>query len=337
MVIMKKKGTVKLDSVDRRILAELDVNCRIPASELAKKARRSREAVKYRIAQLEKKGVITGYLTSINPNRLGWYMFKVYLQLENIPAEREKFYSFLRQHRNIYWYGICDGAYDCIFAILSRNVTDYYEEINALCSQWRHLIVRKVLGMMVDTTQYNKKYFCEIPPREIGGFGGNTLSVPVDELDLKILDIIANDARLPLAKIALKAGVSAEVARRRMKRMEQQGIILSYRISVDLNLLCLGFFKAIIYFKSLSRKDERSLREWMRGHRNSVYYIRSIAPWDAEFEFVVENYSQFTGIINELRERFPNAVKNCENVIFSEERWMPAYGSLKVGSANPRS
>ena len=108
---------------------------------------------------------------------------------------------------------------------------------------------------------------------------------------------------------------------------------MSYRISVDLNLLGYMFFKAILYFKSLSSKQENSLRQWMRSHRNSVYYIRSLAPWEAEFEFVVENYAQFNQIISELRERFPAVVKNCENVIFSEERWMPAYGALKTGKS----
>jgi len=320
-----------LDLTDRRILAELDMNCRISDTRLAKKVRKSREAVRYRIRQLERKGIITGYLTAINPNKFGWHMFKVYLQLENIPGEREKFYRFLRGSRRIYWYGICDGAYDCIFAILSRNVTEYYDEINAICSQWRHLIIRKVLGVMVDTVQYNKKYFCETAHTENGGFGGNTSQNELDETDLAILDALANDGRIPVVKLARSVGASAEAVRRRIKSMEKSGVIMSYRISVDLNKLGYMFFKAILYFKSLSSKQEASLRQWMRSHKNSVYYIRSLAPWEAEFEFVVENYAQFNQIISELRERFPSVVKNCENVIFSEERWMPAYGSLKSG------
>lgn len=319
-----------LDLADRRILSELDINCRISDTQLAKKVRKSREAVRYRVRQLEEKGIITGYLTAINPNKFGWHMFKVYLQLENIPQERQKFYAYLRGSRRIYWYGICDGAYDCIFAILSRNVTDYYDEINAICSQWRHLIIRKVLGVMVDTMQYNKKYFCDTIPRENVGFGGNTCQNKMDEVDLKILDIMANDARIPMVQLARKSGAHVESVRRRIRAMEGTGIILSYRISVDLNRLGYMFFKAILYFKSLSRKQEASLREWMRQHKNSVYYIRSLAPWEAEFEFVVENYQQFNQIISDLREKFPDVVKNCENVIFSEERWMPAYGALKA-------
>jgi Lrp/AsnC family leucine-responsive transcriptional regulator len=323
-----EKETIKLDIADRRILTELDINCRISATQLAKKVRKSREAVKYRIRQLEEKGIITGYLTSINPNKFGFYMFKVYLQLENIPQERQKFYEFLRTRKNIYWYGISDGAFDCIFAILSRGITEYYEEINAICAQFRKLIVRKLLGVMVDTAQYNKKYFIENAPQKSVVFAGNVVHNKLDGLDFEIIDILANDARIPLTKLAHKAKSTVEIVRRRMRRMEELGIILSYRIDVDINKLGYEFFKAIIYFKSLSHKEELALMEWMKQEPHSVYYIRSLAPWEAEFEFVVENYLQFNKIIDEMRQKFPNVIRNCEHVIFMEERWMPGYGAI---------
>ncbi|MCL6089373.1 MAG: Lrp/AsnC family transcriptional regulator, partial [Candidatus Marsarchaeota archaeon] len=116
---------ILLDKTDRRLLAELDKNCRIPNAQLARKVRKSREAVKYRIAQLQEKGVLLRFITSINPNKLGYRMFKVYLKLENIPKERERFFDELKHNKDIYWMGISDGAFDCVFAILSRDVTDY--------------------------------------------------------------------------------------------------------------------------------------------------------------------------------------------------------------------
>ena len=110
---------IKLDLTDRKILAELDKDCRIPASLLAKKVNKSREAVKYRIQQLQKKGVLERFITSINPNKLGYSMFKVYLKLENIPDEREKFFDELKKNKDIYWFGISDGA----ATVLKRNRT----------------------------------------------------------------------------------------------------------------------------------------------------------------------------------------------------------------------
>ena len=323
---MKK---IKLDLTDRKILAELDKNCRIPKSKLAKKVNKSREAVKYRIQQLEKKGIIQGFITSINPNKLGYYMFKVYLQLENIPKERERFYEFLKKQKSIYWMGISDGVFDCVFAILSKSTTKYYDEINNILSKFKNLIVRKVIGVMVDTRQYNKKFFTNDTNGKYVIFGGDVVNNKIDDLDSKILEILANDARIPIAKLARKVNSTIEIVRTRIKKMKEKGIILGYRIAVDFNKLGLEFFKAIIYFKSLSTEDERALFEWMRRHPNSVYYIRSLAPWEVEFEFVVENYQQFNKIINDLRKRFPHVISHHEHIIMIYETWMPAYRWIK--------
>ena len=319
---------ISLDKIDRRILAELDKDCRVSNAQLARKVRKSREAVKYRIAQLQQKGVLLRFITSINPNKLGYRMFKVYLKLENIPKERERFFDELKRNQDIYWMGISDGAFDCVFAILSRDVTEYFEKINALLSRWKHLVVSKVLGTMVDTQQYNKKFLTQDEEGRSVIFGGDTVDNKVDPLDFAILTILANDARIPLAHLARKVGASMETIRARMRKMEEKEIILSYRIDVDFNRLGLEFFKAIIYFRELSPKDEKALFEWMRIHPASLYAIRSLAPWEVEFEFAVSSYQQFNAIINEMRGRFPHVIRNYEHLIMIEERWMPAYKEM---------
>lgn len=319
---------INLDVVDRKILAELDKNCRIPNAVLAKKVSKSREAVKYRIHQLQQKGVIEKFITSINPNRLGYYMFKAYLKLENIPEEREKFFEELRQNKDIYWIGISDGVFDLVFAILSKSMAEYFGKINALLSRWRHLIISKVLGTMVDTRQYNKKFFMNEKDGQYVIFGGDVTDSKIDALDYAILAILANDARIPLAELARKVKVSIETVRGRIKKLEEKQVILGYRIAVDFNKLGLEFFKAIVYFRTLSTRDERALFEWIRQHPNALYYIRSLAPWDAEFEFAVENYQQFNAIINNLRKQFPHVIRNCEHLIMIQETWMPAYTEM---------
>ncbi len=319
--------TIKLDKIDKKIIAELDKNCRISNTQLAKIVGKSREAVKYRITQLQKKGIIQRFVTSINPNKLGYYMFKVYLQLENIPQERERFFEFLKNNKDIYWFGISDGVFDCVFAILSKSIVEYFHQIHNIFTEFKDLIVRKVLGTMVDTHQYNKKFLTN----EEGSFvifGGDVVDNKIDEIDSKILEILANDARIPIAHLAHKVKSTVEIVRNKIKKMEEKGIILSYRISVDFNKLGFEFFKAIIYFKTLSEKDEKSLLEWMRVHPNSVYYIRSLAPWEVEFEFVVENYQKFNKIINDLRKKFHHVIRNYEHLIMIYESWMPAYREM---------
>ncbi|MBS3168732.1 hypothetical protein J4216_06400 [Candidatus Woesearchaeota archaeon] len=59
-----------------------------------------------------------------------------------------------------------------------------------------------------------------------------------------------------------------------------------------------------------------------------MYYIRSLAPWEAEFEFAVENYQKFNKIINELRKEFAHVIRNNEHLIMIYETWMPAYQEI---------
>ena len=83
-----KKSTAKIDLLDKKILFELDKNARIPTTQLAKKLNISRETCKYRIANLVKNNVIAKFSTIINPNKLGYKMYKIHLQLTNIGEER---------------------------------------------------------------------------------------------------------------------------------------------------------------------------------------------------------------------------------------------------------
>lgn len=255
-------------------------------------------------------------------------MFKVYLKLENIPKEREKFFDELKKNKDIYWMGISDGAFDLVFAILSKSIPEYFTKINYLLSKWQHLIVSKILGTMVDTRQYNKKFFTDAKDCQEVIFGEDVVANEIDKLDSKILNILANDARIPLAELARKVNSTIEIIRGRINKLEQKGIILTYRIAVDLNKLGLEFFKAIVYFRTLSERDEKTLFEWMKQQPNSIYYIRSLAPWEVEFEFAVESYQHFNRIINDLRQRFPHVIRNYEHLIMIYETWMPAYQEM---------
>ena len=75
---------------------------------------------------------------------------------------------------------------------------------------------------------------------------GSVVNNKIDDLDYKILNILANDARIPIAELSRKLDSTIDIIRARIKKLEEKQIILSYRIAVDLNKLGLEFFKAII-------------------------------------------------------------------------------------------
>ena len=59
------------------------------------------------------------------------------------------------------------------------------------------------------------------------------MSSIVDEKDLEIIKLLEENARTPLTRIAEKIGMSDVAVRKRLKRLEEEGIIKAYRLRLD--------------------------------------------------------------------------------------------------------
>lgn len=73
-----------IDEIDQRIVKLLIANARLSYSDIAEEVGLSRVAVKTRIQQLEKKGIIEEYTTIINPQRISGAV-SCYFEIETAP------------------------------------------------------------------------------------------------------------------------------------------------------------------------------------------------------------------------------------------------------------
>jgi DNA-binding Lrp family transcriptional regulator len=322
MVNMDKNDIIKLDKIERKILFELDKNCRISDTQLAKKVGRSREAIKYRIKQLVDKGVIEKFITSINHAKIGITYYKIFLQLENIPEEKEKLFSFVGNHPKIPWHGICSRVWDYIIGISAESAIEFDKIKNEIFTKFKHLIIKKEIGIMIETKQYVKKYLTG-DVYEVKSFAGEISNNKIDELDQRILSVLANNARIPIVQLSREVNSSVKIISNKIRNLEKLGIIIGYRISIDINKLGLEFFKIILYFRSISPEEEKKLLEYIKNLSQSIYFVKMIAPWDAELELIVNNYHELNNIIDDLRKEFHEIIRNHETVIIHKENWLP--------------
>src|SRR5574343_22463 len=85
---MTTENTIKLDLKDRKILHELDKDCRQPCSKIAKKVGLSTEVVNYRIKKLEEQKVITNYQIVVDLSKLGIIQSKILLSFHHLPSDK---------------------------------------------------------------------------------------------------------------------------------------------------------------------------------------------------------------------------------------------------------
>ncbi len=93
------------------------------------------------------------------------------------------------------------------------------------------------------------------------------MSQSLDAIDMKILELIQTDAALPVAEVAEKVGLSASPCWRRIKRMEEAGVITGRVTLLDAQRLGIGFEVYATLKLSLPTKDnleafEAAVRGW---------------------------------------------------------------------------
>jgi len=85
----------------------------------------------------------------------------------------------------------------------------------------------------------------------------------IDSMDAKILDLLQSNAGLSVAEIADKVGLSSSPCWRRIKRMEEQGVIQKRVTLLDRNLLGLDFEVVASVKLALPNRDNLNAFEAM--------------------------------------------------------------------------
>jgi len=97
-----KVQDIKIDETDQKIIKELSSNSQISNSEIGQKLKLSRNTIKYRIKNLEEKGVIQGYKLFYHPQKVGFQAHKLLISVSSLTKNQEKeFFSFAQQNQNI--------------------------------------------------------------------------------------------------------------------------------------------------------------------------------------------------------------------------------------------
>ncbi len=82
----------------------------------------------------------------------------------------------------------------------------------------------------------------------------------LDEMDKKILHALSRDARLSVEKVAEQTNLSSTPVRRRIKRMETEGIIRRYTVDVDMEKA--GYALSLYVFLKLQSRDRTTIAKF---------------------------------------------------------------------------
>lgn len=320
---------VKIDLKDRKILYELDLNCRQLNTQIGKKVGLKRDVVAYRIKRMQEDGIIKNFWTAINTFKLGYNVFRIYINFQYVSTDiKNKIIQHFINYNKTWAVVSIQGEIDLSVVIWVKDIYEFYQFWEKTLDLYEDYFAEVIVSVYIKAVSYKKSILLpnefKESERKMYDTTCGGASVEIDEIDYKLLNELAMNARIPLIELAEKLGCSSQNVNYRVKNLIKRDIIKAFRVNIDLSKLGLQIFKVNIYLKD--HKQKKAIIDYLK---NTLYLecLNVAVGWsDIEPELIVENVQQLREIIEEINLKFPNVIKR-ENFTITEkvhkERWLP--------------
>ncbi len=310
---------VKLDMIDKKILFELSQNAREPYTVIAKRVGVSRDTVNYRINNLKKMGVLQGTRTLIDMSKFGYMTIHILLQLKQPTKESEnelikklKQYPFLRAIIKF------NGSYDFELAVVAKSMQecdDIIAKVSQDCAQFLQnyevLFITKTLA----ANTFPKSFLDKEQKQELV----KHKTLDVDYKDVKILEIVAEQADLPLYEIAGKIKLSSDAVQYRLKKLREQGVIIGYIPAINYSAINYNVYAILLSVLDFSSVYENKLKEFLRTNKDVLWGVKTIGKYNVMLYICTQNPDDLMKTTEQLRNLFVNNIRDYATLINFEE------------------
>lgn len=308
---------IKLDLKDKKILWELDKDSRQSFSKIAKKVGLSKEAVYYRIKNLEKRKIITGYTTLISLAKLNFMHIKILIKFQNITSNKKKeVIDYLVKHKSSNWVASCRGNCDLIVGFVVKDLIEFNQIKEKLFNKYSKFILKTKNSITLEAYIYGRKHLLD-KLQETKHYIEQSENIKLSKIDLKLLKILSTNTRIKITEIASKLKTTSRKVTYKIKQLKKKKIIQKYTISINHELLNISYFKSLIYLKNTKKILE--LLIFLKEQKNCVYNVEALAEWDIEPEFEVYSTTEFYKIIEELENKFDDQIKTINTLLIDKE------------------
>ncbi|MBI2580788.1 Lrp/AsnC family transcriptional regulator [Candidatus Woesearchaeota archaeon] len=310
---------VELDSKDKQILYQLDVNARQPISVIAKKVRLSREVTGYRIKNLEKNGVIQGYYAAIDIAKLGYLYCRIFMRCQPISPQQEKeIIDYGLNHPSIGWITAGHGRWNISFVAYVKDLAEFekvYDDLRFSLGKYFH---EHYVSMAFKIYQFKHNYLFGTKDYTQAVLG-NPGNIKLDGKDLTILKLLAKDARTSVVRMASELKLAPNAVKNRIKHLVGKEVIIGFRPTINLALLGYEHHKIFLKFKNLTRKIRQHVISYLHFRPNVIYITKAFGISDLEFEVVTKGRNELYEFMQVFLSNFADFVTDYESILYYRE------------------
>ncbi len=310
-----------MDLTDKKIIAELDANPKIPLTQLAKRLRISQQVADYRVKRLFKEKTILKLTPIINLKALGYQEYRLFFTFNALKQFTTKdIFSYLQKQKGIYWSARVGGRYDLVVVLWVEEFAGFDLFVHNLNNQFPGLLKGYKACYVLNHHIFRHKYLChDYSQLE---YNYNDKKQEIDELDYDILQRIKNDCRVPALSIALEKKISYKTVIHRIKSMEAQKVILGYRMYFkSAEELRRSAYIVLFSFKNYSQQNEKDFFSYVKHLDDITQAMRLFGLWDSFLNVRSPTNENVQEMVIQLRDKFD---------IIDEYEIIPVFEDLAI-------
>ena len=300
----------KLDKKDLLILQALDQNVRASNAQIGRYARLSKEVVQYRLKQLEKRKVLTGYWAVPQIDSTN-HIYKVFIKNKSLgTAKKKEFIEYLLEQNLVSWLANTEGTWDFVFTSFVKSDWAFSQLAEDMMHKFGKHIKEKQIIKSTAMTIMNEKYLYEekkvFASKEDSFLEQNPIP---DKIDQHIIRELSKNARSSFAAMAKVVNLSAEAVSARYKKIMKRNLIIHMNPRINHGALGLSYYHIYIAINDYEKKD--SINKYYIQHPNCVAIMKHIGYYDIHLEIVARE-EEIEGIVEELSEEFGESISSYE-------------------------
>ncbi|MBI4439227.1 AsnC family transcriptional regulator, partial [Candidatus Woesearchaeota archaeon] len=274
----------KIDLRDKKILAMLSGDSRMPLSAIAKRTRVSRDTVDYRIQRMAKNGIILGFVVNVNLGFFGYSSYHVFMVVNTLDEKRKgELVAALVRHPNTRSVMEYHDTWDLEWVIVARGLREFDSILTGITDEFRDIVVRKdklaiirgFKSIQLPGALYRESMY---PPMAQGV--KRRLDADVDGKDVLLLQELSIDCRRSSYDLGRKLGISPDTVTYRIKRLVLGGVIFGFTVIPSLTALDYHLYTFCVNVKTFNLGNEMRFREFAASNANILRAVKVLGDWD---------------------------------------------------------
>jgi DNA-binding Lrp family transcriptional regulator len=288
-----------MDAWDKRILCEMEFDYRKPHQEIARKIKRSKAFVGYRIKKMVEEGLIS-FHPLIDYSCLGYTYYRVII--ETI-LEKKDIVQHIRQSVKTIWLVEKYDQENFVLVIAARS----YSEFQAIWESLYERIAPQVLSKDISIAYrvyHMPLTFLTRHKRDDFRITGASAPFELGTAEQRIVDSLVKKPEASLKELGKAAGVSANTLKKLLDGLQKNGVIKGFQVLVNKEVLGIQHYKLFLSF-DFTAKNKLKAIELLKNNPNVVYITETSYNYDLECELYTFDNAAFEKIVRELRIGFP--------------------------------